>query len=142
MAPGDLPGRLGHRGAPLEEQGDGWRADQRAGALPALSMLTSICIGAVTLPRKTNGALDSRQPRAPSPRLRWWPCGLVLLCAAHQIGEITAQSESTIRAGRCPLYCRDTGYLQQPPGRSWLTCDAQPAGLAEPCRCHVVPRSR
>jgi len=39
MAPGaDASGRLGHRALPKWEQGDGWRADQRAGALPALSM--------------------------------------------------------------------------------------------------------
>src|SRR6266581_2454422 len=42
MVPGDFPGRLGHRGAPRRGQGDGWRADQRAAALPALSMLPSI----------------------------------------------------------------------------------------------------
>jgi len=34
-------GRLGHRGAPWREQGDGWRADRRAGALLALSMLAT-----------------------------------------------------------------------------------------------------
>src|SRR3989442_866200 len=65
MARGDSPGRLGHRSAPRREQDDGWRADQRADALPALSMLTSICVEAVTRPPTMNGALDqnSRGPR-------------------------------------------------------------------------------
>src|ERR1051325_2491112 len=74
MAPGDFPGRLGHRDAPRREQDDGWRADQRAGALPALSMLTSIYIGAVTLPRKPLGLCGVTSSRGPGSRAASCTC--------------------------------------------------------------------